>query len=392
MRSLFLKDMAYRRLRVILTIVGVALLSTLILLFGGIMNGLRWQARRYVDFSGADVWVSRERSGGVFVGFSLLNPEYIVPPAQAIAGRLLAKDVGVAPLIFAHARPVVRRSGVESEVKAVVVGYKAGKLGGPNPSDLVRGRMFVPSPTEYSTEQSPDMEAIVDESIGLEVGESLDIGGYDLKVVGIVRDMMFVFDTPFIFMDVRTAQKAVLEDVIYVNTFLAKAGTGQTAKELADLLRDAERGLTSRFAVEVQTSEESIEKILQNYVDEPMRGVQMLRVMLWVATALIVGMITYVTTMEKTQELGVMKAIGADNLYVLRLVLSQVLVMSVAGVGLGVGLAMAAVPAFPIFVLLDPREVSVIALLSIGVCLVGGLVAAGRALRVDPMVAFRGEL
>jgi putative ABC transport system permease protein len=103
-------------------------------------------------------------------------------------------------------------------------------------------------------------------------------------------------------------------------------------------------------------------------------------------------MITYVTTMEKTQEIGVMKAIGATNAYVLRLVLWQVLLTSVCGVLLGLGLAVAAVPAFPINVMLNAAEAAVVCVLSVSVCVVGGLVAARRALRVDPMVAFRGEL
>ena len=87
-----------------------------------------------------------------------------------------------------------------------------------------------------------------------------------------------------------------------------------------------------------------------------------------------------------------MKAIGARNGYVLRLILWQVGITSVVGVALGLGLAMAAIPAFPITVVLNPTEAVVVCLLCVMVCVVGGLVAARRALQVDPMVAFRGEL
>jgi putative ABC transport system permease protein len=391
-RAIFLLDMVYRRWRVLLTVFGVAVLATLTLLFGGIMNGLRWQARRYVSFTGADLWISRERSGGAFVGFSLLNPEYIEPAVRGRAGSLLDKSTDVSPLVFAHARPVVRRNGLEHEVKAVVVGYRLGRLGGPKASDLVRGRLFVPSPEVYSPEQQPELEAVVDDSLGLEVGESLDIGGNELQVVGIVRNMQFVFDTPLIFVDIRTAQKTVLEDVIYVNTFLVKLAPGRSPDEVATLLNDPQRGIRSALAVETASSAGTIRAILKNFVDEPMKGVQFLRVMLWLASGLIVGMITYVTTMEKTQEIGVMKAIGATNRYVFRLILNQVVLMSVAGVALGVLLAVVAVPAFPIFVLLNPLEATVVSLLSVAVCVVGGVFAAMRTLRVDPTVAFRGEL
>ena len=75
MRSVFLKDMAYRKARVVLTTIGIFVLVVLVLLLGGIMNGLRWQAQRYFEFTGADIWIAKQRSGGVAVGFSLLNTE-----------------------------------------------------------------------------------------------------------------------------------------------------------------------------------------------------------------------------------------------------------------------------------------------------------------------------
>ncbi len=250
-------------------------------------------------------------------------------------------------------------------------------------------------------------------------------------------------------MDLRLAQATVLEDVIYVNTFLLKT-VPETHEHVVDaklsgsqlesflgyaepdlessLLRTLiERGFVrvnghrrSRSApvqagdrvsilrytpeeiaervnqlglgLEAQTSQETIRTILRNYVDEPMKGVQFLRVMLWVAAGLIVTMITYVTTLEKSQEIGVLKAIGASNRYVLKLTLNQVLLVSIGGLAAGIGLAHVAVQGFPIFVLISLRETLLVAAVSFVVCVAGGFFAARRALRVDPMIAFRGEI
>ena len=52
MKTLFLKDMRYRQARVILTTLGITVLISLILLLGGIMNGMRIQARQYVESTG----------------------------------------------------------------------------------------------------------------------------------------------------------------------------------------------------------------------------------------------------------------------------------------------------------------------------------------------------
>lgn len=385
------KDLRYRRWRAALTVAGVASLSMMILLFGGIMRGLRWQAHHFVDSTDADVWISRERSGGVFVGFTLLNSETVVPAVSGIGGpRILNMDEkdgyrGVYPFIFAPSRPTIRKKNMEQEVKAVVVGYRAGKLGGPKRSDVARGRMFQSS-REYAPGQDLPMECVVDDSLGLEIGESVEVGGYELRVVGIVEGMMFVFDTPLIFTDINVARRVALEDVIYVNTFLVKADREDGAADLAGVLTEGLLG------VDVHTTEETIGNILKNYVDEPMRGVQFLRILLWIASALIVGMIAYVTTFEKTREIGVMKAVGADNSYVMRLILNQIGLMSVLGVLLAVALAYAAVPFFPIFVLINPTEACVVSGVSLAVCLLGGWFAARRAARVDPMIAFRGEV
>lgn len=378
MRSIFLKDMAYRKARVVLTTLGVTVLVMLILILGGIMNGLRFQAQHYVKSTGADIWISKERSGGAFVGFSLLNPEYLA---------FIQREKGIiresySPLIFAQARPVIHGK----ETKAVVVGYKIGKLGGPKDQfELSEGRLFISSKYEdYRPEDKPPLEVIVDEYTELEIGEKIELGGKQLKVVGKVKGFSFVFDTPLLFMDLRTAQDAVLDNIIYVNTFIAKVAPGFSPTEMA-------RKLDELSSVEVRTQSETIETILKNFVTEPMKGVQFLRGMLWLAAGIIVSMITYVTTLEKTREIGVMKAIGAPNRYVISLALKQVIVMAISGLTAGIILAVGAVPLFPIFVLLNFKEALLVVVITFGVCGIGGLLAARRAVSVDPMIAFREQ-
>ena len=382
LRSIFLKDMAYRRARVVLTTIGIAVLIALILLIGGIMNGLDWQAGRYVEFTGADIWIAKAKSGGAFVGFSLLQPEYILPGIRYDPG--LDEKTEVAPLIFAHARPVIHGH----TTKATVVGYKIGQMGGPTEEQLSEGRLFIPSETEkYSPEaQLPPPEVIVSEITGLEIGEMIELGAQEFRVVGKVKDLFFVFDTPFLFMDIRNAQANILLNSIYVNTFLAKTKPNVSPKEVADRFN---KRLPS---IEAKTSKQTINAIRKNFVTEPMKGVQALRIMMWIATGVVVGMITYVTTLEKTREIGVLKAIGASNWYVMSFIIKQVVLMSVVGLLLGVGLAHIAALGFPIFVLISLRELILVIVVSLLVCGIGGFIAARKAIAVDPMIAFRGEI
>ena len=368
--------MAYRRTRVVLTAIGTTVLILLILFLGGIMNGMRIQATQYVKSTGADIWISAEGSGGAFIGFSMLIEERMGPLNHA--GGL--RQNSASPLVFAQARPVIR--GKPS--KAIVVGYRPGKLGGP--SRVLEGRMFEKSAyDDYSPEYVPPHQVVVDEKMNLEIGERIVIGGKELKVVGKVKSLMFVLDTPLLFMDVRTAQDVLLGSYPRVNMMIAKTAKNLAAADVAKRLQDS-------LTIEARTLQQTIDDIIDYYVVSPMRAVTFLRVMLWLAAGILVGMITYVTTLEKTQEIGVLKAIGASNMYVMQLILKQVVLISVVGVLCGLILAFIFAAAAPIFVSIHLIESIIVAGISFIVCCFSGYLAARKAVAVDPMLAFRGEI
>ena len=376
MKTLFLKDMRYRQARVVLTALGITVLISLILLLGGIMNGMRIQARQYVESTGADLWISAEGSGGAFIGFSLVVEEYM---AFLNAGQGLVPN-SASPLVFAQARPNVR--GKSS--KAIVVGYKLGQLGGPKRA--IEGRMFTPSNFEdYRPEDPVPYEVVVDEKMGLEIGEQITLGDEKVRVVGKTSSLMFVLDTPLLFMDVRIAQKLLLGNTPHVNMMVAKVNENFPVPEVAIQYDEFE-------TIETRTLKQTVGNIIEYYVDEPMKAVQFLRVMLWLAAGILVGMITYVTMLEKTQEIGVLKAIGAANTYVMALLLKQVALMSAVGVILGLILSYVFAAAAPIFVAINFVESIIVACISFIVCCGSGYLAARKAITVDPMIAFRGEI
>ena len=227
----------------------------------------------------------------------------------------------------------------------------------------------------------------MDERTGLEIGQTIELSGKPLRVVGKTKGRLFVFDTPLLFMDLRTAQNTVLSNVLYVNTMLIKAEEGYNESTLADEIKTL-----SQIKVDAHTGDQIVKIIMANYVDEPMKGVRAaLRALLWIATGLIVAMITYVTTLEKSREIGVLKAIGASNRYVILLILKQVLATTFCGVVLGILAAILSARVFPIVVLISIKESLLVAIITMAVCAYGGYIAGKRAASVDPMVAFRGR-
>ena len=117
--------------------------------------------------------------------------------------------------------------------------------------------MFKPREFEdYRPEDPVPYEVIVDEKMGLEVGELISVSKEKVRVVGKAKSLMFVLDTPLLFMDVRAAQKVFLENTPYVNMMIAKSNLNLQPSEVAD-------NLDAFGTIEVRTFEQTLKDIME---------------------------------------------------------------------------------------------------------------------------------
>lgn len=106
------------------------------------------------------------------------------------------------------------------------------------------------------------------------------------------------------------------------------------------------------------------------------------------------GVLAYAVS-QRTQEIGVRVALGADRRSVLGLIVGQGLRLAGVGVGLGLVLAAAGMPLARSLLYnvspFDPLSFSAVTVFLLSVALVASYVPALRATRVDPLVALREE-
>jgi putative ABC transport system permease protein len=108
----------------------------------------------------------------------------------------------------------------------------------------------------------------------------------------------------------------------------------------------------------------------------------------------IAGVVGY-SVIQRTQEIGVRIALGAQSRDVLRLVLGHSLAWTLFGIAIGVAASFGLLQLLKSLLFgitaTDPFVLSIVSLLLVAVALLASYVPARRAMRVDPVSALRGE-
>jgi putative ABC transport system permease protein len=139
---------------------------------------------------------------------------------------------------------------------------------------------------------------------------------------------------------------------------------------------------------------------LQDHVDAQMQGDMIMPKLLALfgALALILAVIGVYGVMaysvsQRTQELGIRRALGADGRDIVRLVLRQSVVLAGVSAVIGLGLAFGATRALSAFLFgvsaFDPVVFVGVTSVLVGAAIAASLIPARRATRVDPLVALR---
>jgi putative ABC transport system permease protein len=168
--------------------------------------------------------------------------------------------------------------------------------------------------------------------------------------------------------------------------------------DLGAVKNDAQRAIWAVDRDQASTRIQTAEEALNSSLAEPRLYAILLGVFAALALSLasvgIYGVMSYTVT-ERTREIGVRMALGAQAGNVLKLVIGQGMALAVAGVTIGsvAAVALTRLMSGLLFGVspTDPLTFVVIALLLCIVALLACYLPARRAAKVDPMVALRWE-
>ena len=261
---------------------------------------------------------------------------------------------------------------------------------------LIEGRGF----TERDDRQSPPV-AIINEAFarrffpGQEpVGRQLQLRGWGsgLTVVGVVKDIKYrrLDETPrpYFYMPMQQAWEPGTGFVLHVRT------VGPPLQLLSELRRELRSVDPRMHLFEVVTLSDFIgEAWFAQKIGAALLGVLGALALLLAALGLF-GVMAY-SVSQRTQEIGIRMALGAQMIDVFRPVVGQSLRLAMAGIGIGLALSYALTRLVASQLLgvsaTDPLIFVGVSCLLCAVALAASIIPARRATKVDPLIALRAE-
>lgn len=360
------RNLFQSKTRLILSLLGVAMAIMLILLLNGFLNGMNRQITSYLNQSPGEVLVAQEGVGNLLSATSLL-PADILSKVEDVTGVEATVPI-LSQFIILELH--------NKKQPAYLVGYDPAVGGGPR--ELFEGK-------QPETGDQIIFDRVLAERHDIQIGDWYDVMGKPFEVIGLSENTTS-WMTSFIFVR-KEAAESLLRAPGATSFLLVSVRSGDDVENVRQHLSDL-AGVDALLKTTVAANDlELFAKVFSGP----------LRLMVGIAFlvgVLVVGLIIYTMTVERQREYGALKAIGARNWLLYRVVTLQALSLTLSGAFVGMLLAyaagqiiMAARPQF--LVLISPADVAVAFAAGLSMALLAALFPARVLAALAPAEVFR---
>ena len=376
MMWLALRMVLHNRVRLAVSLIGVALSAYLTLTEVALYIGMMQNATAVLRHAGADLWVASR-------GIQNFDFPKLFPEERQRAAEQLPEVLWARPIVLSWGF-LKLPSGAQEQVEIVGYDPRSG-IGGP--WDMLRGDARQVLGGAYIILDDSATRRLGD----LRLGSTWELNDREVQLVGISRSALTFTTAPMVFTAHSFAQE-VATDVARGGAiaFVAiKLRAGSDAEAAAGTLR---RRLPDN---DVLSTGEFLRRTIAYWTVQTGMGASLFltAALSLVVGAGVVGQTVYANTIQFLAELATLKAIGARGRDLSTVILGQAAIGAVSGYGIAVLLALLSRPALEpagVTLALGPQLLGGLFVLFLATGAAAALVSVRRVRRLDPAMVFRG--
>ncbi|MBC16710.1 MAG: ABC transporter permease [Desulfovibrio sp.] len=369
------QNLFHDKVRLCVTLTGVVFAVVLITIQVGIFLGFTKTIAAVIDNSGADVWVTSRGVKNFDIALPLDEQKYyqvLSSPGIEEASKFIIR--------FADWK---RPDGLQESIE--IIGFETGKgMGGP--WNYVTG-----SDSMLELKDAIIIDQLYMEKLGIAMlGETVEINKRKARVVGFTRGTRSFTTSPFVFASLKTARNYTNFDSDEFTYVLVKGKEGVSPAMLKKSI------LANVNNVDVYTTPE-FSKLTQDYwmySTGAGAGLLIAAFLGLIVGTVVVAQTLYATTLDHIAEFATLKAMGAPNSYIYKILIAQATLSAVFGYLLGICVASIAsnISNFSATVILLPPELMISMFwLTLFMCVASAFISIRKVTRLDPALVFKGR-
>ena len=370
-----IRNLLHDKVRLIVTLTGVVFAVVLIAVQSGLFVGFTSATSTVIDNTEADIWVCARGMRNFDVTSPLSQKAFYQTqstPGVAEASRLVVQ--------FANWKKP--DGGTES---VEVVGYDL-STGLGKPWNVVAGALDALNLTD-----SMVIDDVYSHKLGIaNLGEQAEINGHRVRIVAFTHGIRSFTTSPYVFCSLPIAQTLCNLREGKFTYILVKLSPGQDVEGVRKSL------LSHIDGVDVYTRDEFSGKTQKYWMFTTGAGLALL---IAAALGLVVGVVVvaqtlYATTMDHLAEFGTLRAMGAANWYIYRIIITQALASAFVGYALGLTISLIIVQFSEkggASILLPPWLAVGLFFVTVIMCVGAALISINKVTRIDPVMVFKGR-